>query len=420
MRSRIIFFVCIMYISVVFYSNATENPFIQNKFNPDLSLIADMAFISSDIKDESRESLEIPEFMHHPPHSHMNKNRGLYLNYLELAFSAPVDPFFDFFAVTTIAPGHGIELEEVYTDTKFLPYGFALRAGKFKSGALRHSQKHAHNWDFYDSPIIYDALLGSEGLTDVGLRLTYTLPIDTFVQLGTEIYQGSSDEAVSFNADGYVFGSEEIKSSPRPSLFTGYLKTSFDIGDNVFLLGSAIMYGQSNLLDSHHDEGKMDETPDHAINADGTIIYGFEFTYKYIIDAYRYLSFESEYLGRIIDGDLLKMNEDGDIERLKLEKVNSGLYAQLVFKFDKLWRTGIRGDYLFSPDIKINGEKEKMDLVNLYRLSYMIEYYFTEFSRLRLQYNYDHSRYFEDRMFPIQEFIFSLNFAIGPHGAHAF
>lgn len=405
----------------ILLSQSTENPFIQNKFNPDISLIIDMAFISSDIKDESRSALEIPGFMHHQPHTHMNKNRGFYLNYLELAFTAPVDPYFDFAAVTTIAPGHGVELEEVYADTKFLPSGFGLRVGRFKSAALRHNQRHAHNWDFYDSPLIYDALLGTEGLSDVGLRLTYTLPMDLFIQMGTEVYQGTPGEPISFSANGYTFGDKEIEPSTKPALFTGFLKGSSDLGNNVFLIGTAIMYGQSNLFHAHHHhEGEAIEEPDHAINADGTIIYGFEAVYKYIIDSYRYFSLEGEYLSRLINGDLFRKGEDGNISRFELDKKNSGLYTQALFKFERRWRTGIRGDYLFPPDIKINGEKGETEADRLFKISYMLEYYFTEFARFRFQYNYDHSRYFEERGLPIQEFILNLNFAGGPHGAHSF
>lgn len=423
MRNSLIF-VVVTFMPGILLSQSTENPFIQNKFNPDISLIADMAFISSDIKDESRSALEIPEFIHHQPHTHMNKNRGFYLNYLEIAFNAPVDPYFDFAAVTTIVPEHGIELEEVYADTKFLPSGLGLRAGRFKSAALRHNQRHAHNWDFYDSPLIYDALLGGEGLSDVGLRLTYTLPLDLFIQIGTEVYQGVSDEAISFNADGYTFAGEnaskKIEPSAKPALFTGFLKGSSDLGNNVFLIGTAIIYGQSNLLHAHHHEGEEIEEPDHAINADGTILYGFEAVYKYIIDSYRYLSFEGEYLHRMIKGNLFRKSENGDISSFELDKKNSGLYAQILFKFGRRWRTGIRGDYLFPANIKIDGEREETETDRLFKISYMLEYYFTEFARFRLQYNYDHSRYFEERGLPIQEFIFSLNFAVGPHGAHSF
>lgn len=424
------YFYIIMFITIpliTFAQSQSENPFIQNKFNPDISLIADFSFISSDIKDESRGELEIPEFMHHPPHSHMNKDRGIHFNYLELAFTAPVDPYFDFYAIATIAPEHGIELEEVYADTKFLPYGFGLRLGLFKSAIGRHNSKHAHNWDFYDSPVIYDSLLGSEGISDVGLRITYTFPLDFYLQIGTEIFNGSFEEAVSFGADGYTFLDKEIEPAKKPAVFTGFLKTSFDIGEHIFLLGSSIVYGHSNLIHSHHHEGEEIEALDHAISADGTLLYGFDFIYKYIIDAYRYLSLESEFLSRVIDGTLYKLNDRGTLDttddiadEFKLNKVNSGLYAQIIFKFDKRFRTGIRGDYLFEPSIELNNESVPMDIKPLYKLSYMIEYNFTEFSRLRAQYNYDHLRYFEERLLPIQEFILSFNLSVGAHGAHSF
>ena len=425
---KLLLIIILIFSSFNAFAQTNENPFIQNRFNPDISLIADMAFISSDIKDESREHLEIPEFMHHPPHSHMNKERGVHLNYLELSFAAPIDPYFDFFGVMTYAPGHGLELEEVYADTKFLPYGFGARLGLFKSAIGRHNEKHAHNWDFYDSPLIYDALLGSEGISDVGLRLTYTFPLDFMLMLGAEVFQGSSDEAVSFNADGYTFLDKEIEPKSKPALFTGFLKTSFDFGDHIFLLGSSILYGPSNLIHSHHHEGEEAERPDHSIEADGTVVYGFDLTYKYIIDAYRYVSFEGEYLSRIIDGTLYKLNDNGTPDNesddkadvIALHKINSGLYGQILFKFDKRWRTGLRADYLLKPSIELDSKSVDLDIDQLYKLSYMIEYYFSEFARFRAQYNYDHSRYFEESMKPIQEFIFSFNFAVGAHGAHAF
>lgn len=429
-------FLLLYLFPLIIYAQTNENPFIQNKFNPDISLIADFGFVSSDIKDESRARLEIPEFLHEMPHSHTSKNRGPSFNYLELSFAAPVDPYFDMFAVTTIAPGHGIEIEEVYADTRFLPYGFGARVGKFKSGILRHNSKHAHYWDFYDAPIIYEALLSGEGLSDVGLRLTYTFPLDFFLQIGGEVFQGSSEEPVSFNADGFTFVNKEVEPFSKPALFTGYVKSSFDFGDHIFLLGSSIIYGPSNLFHSHHhhdgEEEASEAHPDHAVSAEGTILYGFELTYKYIIDAYRYLSLEGEYLSRIIDGNLYTLDDKGTADESddtavenKLHKVNSGLYVQTIFKFDKRWRTGVRLDYLLKPDIEVNSKKEEIEingkgLERLYRLSCMLEYNFTEFSRLRFQYNYDHSKYFEERLLPIQEFILSFNLAVGAHGAHSF
>ncbi|MCX7943139.1 MAG: hypothetical protein N2746_01335 [Deltaproteobacteria bacterium] len=430
---KILVILLIMSIPNLLLAQISENPFLQNKFNPDLSIIADFAFNSSDIRDESREKLEIPEFLHHHPHSHISKARGINFNYLELAFSAPIDVYFDFTGITTLAPGHGIEIEEVYADTRFLPYGFGARTGLFKSGIGRHNSKHIHNWDFYDSPVIYDAILGSEGISDVGLRLTYTFPLDFFLQLGGEIFQGNSGEPISFNAKGFTFLGHEIKDASVPSLFTGYLKTSFDFGEHIFLLGSSVLYGHSNLSQSGHTHKQNEEISEHkqenAINAPGTIVFGFDLTYKYIIDAHRYLSVESEYLSRIIDGTIYiaddneteEITDDFAIKR-KIHKTNSGLYVQALFKFDKRWRTGLRLDYLIEPHVELDGQhpEHEHSEERLYKISYMIDYNFTEFSKIRFQYNYDHTKYFEERMLPIQEFILNLNFAVGAHGAHSF
>ncbi|MEO0306190.1 MAG: hypothetical protein ABIM78_07070 [candidate division WOR-3 bacterium] len=394
------------------------NPFVQNFFNPDISLISDFSFVGIDIKDEWREELLIPEFISHS-HSHISKSRGFNFNYLELVFSAFVDPYFELFSINTINPEYGIEIHELYGDAKFLPSGIGSRIGIFKSEIGRHNSKHAHYWDFNDSPIIYDALLGSEGLSGLGLRITYTFPFNLFLKLGSEIFQNSYEEPVSFNADGYEFLDKKIESFSKPSLFTGYIKTSFDFINHVFLLGSSIIYGASNIFYSnHHKETSFNS----AISSPGTVVYGFDVSYKYIIDAYRYISFQGEYLSRIIDGKLYLMSETDTnlaIER-DLYKINSGLYSEIVFKLNRRIRMGLRGDYLFEPFIKIDGNISQSDIKNLYKISFMAEYNFTEFSRIRFQYNYDHTKYFEEKMRPINEFILSINLSIGAHGAHMF
>jgi hypothetical protein len=51
----------------------------------------------------------------------------------------------------------------------------------------------------------------------------------------------------------------------------------------------------------------------------------------------------------------------------------------------------------------------------------MIEYNPTEFSRLRLQWNYDRSKYIHTITHePYTEVILQFNVAIGAHGAHSF
>jgi hypothetical protein len=50
----------------------------------------------------------------------------------------------------------------------------------------------------------------------------------------------------------------------------------------------------------------------------------------------------------------------------------------------------------------------------------MLEFNPTEFSRFRLQYVFDRSRYLEGEQKSIHEVLLQMNIAVGPHGAHSF
>jgi hypothetical protein len=56
----------------------------------------------------------------------------------------------------------------------------------------------------------------------------------------------------------------------------------------------------------------------------------------------------------------------------------------------------------------------------LQRYTTMLEFSPTEFSRFRLQYAYDRSRYLDVVQKPIHEVLLQMNIAVGPHGAHSF
>jgi hypothetical protein len=111
------------------------------------------------------------------------------------------------------------------------------------------------------------------------------------------------------------------------------------------------------------------------------------------------------------------------VHQSALEAHQSGLYAQAVMKFDLRMRCGIRFDLLQGNEVMEN-EQQKDLPGNLPRFSGMIEINPTEFSRIRLQYNYDLSRYSEtnqqlNRM-TVHELSLQVNLAIGAHGAHSF
>jgi hypothetical protein len=92
-------------------------------------------------------------------------------------------------------------------------------------------------------------------------------------------------------------------------------------------------------------------------------------------------------------------------------------------KFDLRVRAGLRFDLLQANEILENGHRRDLP-ESLPRFSGMIEFNPTEFSRVRLQYNYDLSRYTEtNQQFnrtAVHEVSLQVNLAIGAHGAHSF
>jgi hypothetical protein len=393
---------------------STAGAFTQNLFNPDLSVITDLSFAGANLKDPTAEALTVPGFLDETARE--GKRQGINFNYLELALSASVDPYFDFFGVVTFAPEE-IGVEEAYVDTRQLPFGFQVRLGKFLSSFGRQNGMHKHYWDFADTPLVYEGLIGGEGVKNPGLRLSWTAPVDFLLQLNAEVYQGVFDESPTFNATGYeltaVNGTTLSSSAPFvPGLYVGSVKASFDVGDHVFLAGASVMYGHST---QSRIEG---ENTDQAFSAPGTVLYDAELTYKYLISSYRSLTWQSEYLGRFSTGDLA-LASDGIVHRET--KKQGGLYSQLVWRFDEpgQWRVGTRFDLLAQNSIAIDGVSQPLATM-LQRYAAMLEYSPTEFARFRLQYAFDRSRYFEGARKDVHEVLLQVNIAVGPHGAHSF
>ncbi|MGC8869230.1 MAG: hypothetical protein ACP5P7_06190, partial [Sulfurihydrogenibium sp.] len=102
-----------------------------------------------------------------------------------------------------------------------------------------------------------------------------------------------------------------------------------------------------------------------------------------------------------------------------LEKKQGGFYVQGIYKFDQRWRVGLRYDLINKNDVIAKGKNQNLP-DNLYRYSAMIDFLPSEFSRIRLQYNYDKSLFLGSERKTNHEIILQFNLAIGAHGAHGF
>lgn len=377
-----------------------------------LSLIVDTSFVARNPNDQEFKHLEIPGLYHkHEGNGHghgaLNEKRGFNLNYAELHLYAPVDPYFDLYATIPFSEG-GAEVEEAYAVTRGLPFGFQFKVGKFRSSFGRLNAQHPHAWDFANQPLVYKVFLGDDGLKEKGVQLNWLAPTPFYLLFGVEVLQGENEQ--SFGTEGFKVDDVEVGDTKKPNLYLGFVKTSFDVGNLSVLTGLSFATGHSrvNHLDADHP---------HAF-AGKTKLYGFDLTAKYMIDSYRYISFQGEYLYRDQKGTEYEFH-DNTLETEELKKKQGGFYTQLVFKFDRRWRAGVQYNLINKNDVKRNGVKA--DLPSKLPAYYaMLEYSPTEFSRIRFQVGQNRAFFHNGSRETVNEFILQFNFAIGAHGAHPF
>jgi len=394
-------------------------------FMPNISLIVDASYTQQSFEEDHHiEHLEIPGFAHGGGHSHgghshapLAGNDGFNLNYAELTLDASVDTYFDLKGVFHLTEDT-FEIEEAFATSRSLPYNLQIKIGKFKSDFGYLNNKHHHNYNFSDMPLIYKSLLGDHGINEEGIQFQYVLPLPIYVLGGVEVLKGENEQSFGSHAFAPHHAGEDfegIEKVSQPGLWLGYIKSSFDVGDGTILAGISMAKGKSNI---DHLE---DEENAHAFSGN-TTLYGVDLTYKKYFSANHVITWQSEYLYREMDGTryLPNASERGWKKEISFVKKQAGFYSELVYQYDKNWRAGLRYSAINQNDIISNSQKQnKPD--NMHVSSAMLEYNPSEFSRIRLQYNHDTSLFNEEGMRNNKnELVLQFNYAIGAHGAHAF
>ncbi|MCX5908952.1 MAG: hypothetical protein NTY64_17695 [Deltaproteobacteria bacterium] len=358
--------------------------------NPATSIILDTLYYHSSLSKDQLASRSAPGFID-PQEAPFHE--GFNLRAAELAFFAPVDPYFNLYATLPVTE-NGIELEEAYFVTTSLPAGFQVKGGKFKSGFGRFNAFHPHAWDFVDAPLPYKLFFGGEGegLIEKGAQLTYLPDLPIYTILGAEVLQGNNDT---------LFGPDARNG---PHAYTGFAKSSLDFGGSHSILFGGSAVGGKTRTSSF--------APDTDLRAD-TVLYGLEFTYKWRPSRWRSFILQSEYLYRHQTGDL---TDTVALTTDSLKRNQDGFYVQGLYQINR-WRIGARFDRLaiFEDEVIRAGEKINYS-GQPYRATGALEFNPTEFSRVRLQYNYDKS----DPNRANQEILLQFILAVGAHGAHAY
>ncbi|MGL6112086.1 MAG: hypothetical protein ACRC2B_18495 [Rubrivivax sp.] len=331
--------------------------------------------------------------------------QGFSLGESELTISASVDPWFFGSLSVALEADNGASVEEAFLQTTALPAGLGLKAGRFLSSIGYLNDQHAHTWDFVDQPLVYQAFLEGQ-LRQDGLQLRALLPTEQFIELGGSIGAGGPFPSGGSNGN-------------RPGTATLFAHTGGDVGiSHSWRAGLSYLWAKSNDRESWDlDASGNSVTQLFSGNTRMVIVDG---VWKWAPNGNARrtsLTLQGEYMRRDESGSLT-YDSTGVALTDSFSALQSGWYAQAVYKFLPDWRAGVRYDRLNvgNVDAASNNGSLFVPAYSPARATLMLDWAPSEYSRVRLQYANDRARYgLTDNQFIVQ-----YQLSLGAHGAHGF
>ncbi|HEY6166525.1 MAG TPA: hypothetical protein VI454_00705 [Verrucomicrobiae bacterium] len=340
--------------------------------------------------------------------------RGFSLRNAEIALDGAVDPYFKGFANIVFKLDKNneteLELEETYLQSTSLPANLQLKAGQFFANFGRQNSQHPHQWAFVDEPLILSRVFGPDGLRNVGAQLSWLAPLPFYTEAFLGVFNGEGGTAFSFRNHGEDDGTGTLRYAGRATLgrdlrgigdllFVPRIASSFDLSDSqTMVVGASGAFGPN-------------DTGPHS----RTEIYGADVYWKWkpttAQAGFPFVSWQTEGLYRRFGAGA----DPAAPVPLPAENIDDwGLYSQLSWGFVQRWVTSLRGEF-------VTGNNAAFDSSDVFRgdrtrVSPALTFYPSEFSKFRLQYNFDHGDHFGDE----HSVWLQMEFLLGAHGAHKF
>jgi hypothetical protein len=346
------------------------------KMNPDLSFILSMGGAWYSKADHLKQG------------GHAMDDNGFFVQGLELAASASVDPYFRFDTYFQLTEA---EVEEAFLTTLSLPWSLQVRAGLMNAAFGRENTMHLHAWSFANPPLSHTRFMSSEHFRGPGVELSALMPLPWYLSLTGQVLGTTED--LGFRSS--TFGSSEVNGAkridgPEDFLYVLRLESFFELSaDWSLLVGFSEALGQSPFR------------PDGR-----TYLHGADLYLKWRpISSGRgdfALALTFEYLVR-----------DTAIEGGRLQ--DHGGYVQLDALLTKRWRAGLRFD---TTDLWRGTSPDPEKIPRWQRRgSASITFMPTHFSKLRLQADLGEER---DRDGLQCAVFIQAEVSAGEHGAHKF
>jgi hypothetical protein len=348
---------------------------------------------------------------------HDPKRRGYTLQQAEISLFGAVDPYFNAEA-HIVFKEDSVELEEAYGTTTQLPFSLQLKAGYYLTEFGRTNPQHPHQWPWLDQPVVNTRLFGPDGNRGVGSRLSWLAPLPWFSEVLAGMQNPDDPTETSFTGIDSSAGTTPTTIGGRPAfahptrsladfLYATRWVNNWELPENVMLqLGASAAFGPNNT----GPNGR-------------TAIVGGDLLLKWREDRFGIpnLAWQTEVIAR-------RYKADDAIDPVSAAAIPEailrdwGLCSQVLVGFMPRWAAGLRGDYATGDgDSYVLGSgfvDRQTDPFrdDRWRVSPLITFNATEFSKFRLQYDYDHAEHLPSHR--AQSVWLGLELMIGAHPAH--
>lgn len=382
----------------------------------DISLDALIAAGTSTEDDDSLQSLQ--------GGGHDPRKRGFTVQNVELSFLGAVDPYFtgEAHVIFFIEPDSGeseFELEEAFLTTQALPWGFQLEGGQMFTEFGRLNPQHPHQWEWLDQPVVNTRFFGPDGIRNPGFRLGWLSPLPWYSELHGGMQNANGETMYSFLSEDELAEERPIAGRPfvdrdvhtfKELLYLVRWDNGFDITDTLSSkMGLSFLYGPNS-------------TGRHGF----TRVYGADVVVKWRpLDndhGWPFVIFQTEIMRRdyhadsfFDEGDPADPGDDVDLDSETFH--DWGVYTQVLYGFRRKWAGGLRYGYSAAEGSKADPQDDPFRDTR-HRISPLVVYQPTEFSRLRLQYNYDHAQHLSSN--EAHSVWFGVEFLFGDHAAHSY
>ena len=335
--------------------------------------------------------------------------RGFTIPNVELTLDGAVDPYFKGFtniALKLDSQGEtGIELEEAYVLTSSLPWNLQIKGGQYFAEFGRQNNQHPHSWAFVDQPLVLNRMFGPDGLRSQGARLSWLAPTSWYTEAMVSVSNSAGGTAYSFRSDesSEIHGgvpTDRGVNGLTDLLFVPRIATSFDLTETqTLVLGASAAFGPNNS----------------GPNA-RTTIFGGDVYYRWKPAAaqqgFPFVSYQTEVLFRRYEAEERPSLDELLVTLPSVTLRDQGAYSQLLWGIKPRWVASLRGEFAKGDDVAFDAPLR----ADRFRVSPNMTWYPTEFSKLRLQYNYDHRKGIgRDHSVWLQ-----FEFLLGAHASHKF